>query len=720
MTSTQEDALYDFLENITEPFTLENVTAFIQLIDPYGTSFFHKEKWLPVEIAALINSRNLAFKLDNERWVSRRGCFGPLKFVITPSRLEIQNGIFIPGHRCVPFANPALMPHELKFYWKRRRIPPTTTEGPPEDFYPFYSIFGEEYAPQYIARDNPENEKAYNSDPYEDPTEVSIHTLDMRSLYRETAFVPGDRFVARSRNWKTGAFELEKIDKDKWSREELGDWFRAAEAGFHASFERIGPGSTTDEQISYAYWYGGRRMMETPAYSLEEYLYERTETVETAAYGIETRFWFAGREIPDRDSLEDARTLNDSTYIEELLHKAGTPVSEYVVQSYVRDALFRNDANIRRVVERIIPPAVETDKRTQNALVKYIRKTLEEYKSSYNIFTDKGMGPIRQRAGELHSAVIDLSFRLLHSGADSSWFPKHTFIVLSQIQSNAAMILEDLDTDKSPPDSELQTIDNSLDGMIETYEDIKELIDDALNSFRRNNLSVVKKAASGSSRQNGSETLQLSLGGTDIWRRIVLPASCRLSSLHRIIQILFGWDKRDSNCNTGNIDDNDDDKTDSGGKRPVGEEAVSSPPDFRLYRDSPAQYRYQVARAAGVRRRSLVDKPPLPGDSIEDLRERGVNELVYEYGNQWTVRILFFGRGGDTVIVFPGNAGNAAPVRCVAGEGAAPPAFLDGPLKFRKFLAARERDKTAAYDPEAFDLAELNRRLAAASLVTGC
>ncbi|MDR2052563.1 MAG: plasmid pRiA4b ORF-3 family protein [Treponema sp.] len=701
MTPNQEEALYEFLENVTEPFTLDNAVSFIRMIAPHKSDS-RKGARLAAEIAALLNARNIAFKLSKDRWVSRRGCFEPLEFVITPSRLEIRNGILIPGHRCVPFANPAVMPHELKFYWKGRPVPVTTTEGPPEDFYPFYTILGEEYAPQYVARDNPDNESAFNSDPYEDPAEVSIHTLDMRNLYRETAFVPGDRFLVRTRDWKSGVFELKKVDKDKWSRAELYAWFEAAEIGFHDSFERLGPGSSTDEQIAYAYWYGGKRMREVPAYSLEEYLYEKTETIETAAYGIETRFWFAGREIPDRDSLEGAQTVSDLTYIEELLYRAKVPISEFVIQSYVRDALFRNDTDISRIVERIVPHTVEIDEQALNMLAEYVREILEGFGPAYSVFTDKEMGPIRQRVGELHTAVIDLSARLLQNGADSSWFPRHTFVVLSQIQSHAAMIMEDLDVDELPPDSELETIDNSLDSMIDTYEDIKELIDDALDSFRRNNLSVVKKGGAGFSLRNGSETLQISLGGTDIWRRIVLPASCRLSALHRIIRILFGWGESP--------------REDADEKKPAWESQNLRLLNFSPRENPPEQYRYSIARSSGGKLRGLTGKPPCPEDSLEYLRGQGARELLYEYRNRWTVKILFFAADGDSALVFPAGAGGAAPVRCVAGEGAVPPASLDGPMAFKKFLASRKQNQKDEYDPDAFDMTELNRHLAAVSL----
>ena len=207
MTFSQEDALYDFLENIAEPFDLETVVSYLRMID------IKRIANLADEVKELINMRNLAFNIGSKKWISRRGFFENIPFIISPTRLELLNGILIPGHRCLPFANPMLLPHELTFLWKNSEIPFTTTEGEPEEFYPYYSIYGEEYAPQYIAKDNLENEKAFNCDPYEDPPEVAITTLDMRNIYRETSFVPGDRFVARTLEWKKGVFSLTQVSE---------------------------------------------------------------------------------------------------------------------------------------------------------------------------------------------------------------------------------------------------------------------------------------------------------------------------------------------------------------------------------------------------------------------------------------------------------------------------------------------------------------------------
>jgi hypothetical protein len=649
MTVNQEDALYEFLENTIEPFALEEVVTFIRMVEPKRIGR------LADEVTSFIDARNMAFRQGPGRWVSRRGCFEPAPFVITPTRVELLNGILIPGHRCLPFANPVLLPQELRFFWQGAPVPVTTTEGPPEDFYPYYSIYGEEYAPQYVARDNPENESAFNADPYEDPPEVSIRTLDMRNLYRECGFVPGDRFVARTLDWKEGHFALERVSKEAWREEDLKEWAEAAEQGFEDSFSLLGPGASTEEQIAYAYWYGGKRIRTVPAYSLEDFLYEKTDRIETAAYGIETRFWYTGREIPDTGELEGAQIRPDKTLIEEILYREHIPVSEYVIQAYIRDALFRKDPEVMHIFRRLVPPALEMNDHDRALLAGYIAEVLREFEESYSLFSDKSMGPIRQRVGELHTAVIELAARLGKGDIDPAWLPKHTFVILSQIQSHAAGVLEDLDTGEAPPDEELEAIDNSLDSMIETYEDIKELIDEALDSFRRNKLSVVK----GNSPGVTGRLVQVSIGGINVWRRVLLPETMNLEELHRVVQGAFGW------------------------------------------KDT-LNHRFRIEKMEAV-----------PSLSLKEMGKEDLMELSYEYGTKWTIKIILLSR-------YEGESGER--VRCVAGAGAAPPEQIEGPLRYRKFLLAlergneaerqgAERELGAGFDPNYFDLEECSRLL---------
>ena len=659
MTPNQEEALYNFLEDTTIPFTLRNVTDYVRAQDSSWAEH------LPVEIAAFLDSTAAAFRMDKRRWVSRRGFFEGIPFVIAPSKLELLNGILIPGHRCIPFATPVKMPHEYEFFWKGKQIVRTTTEGPPEEFYPYYNIFGREYAPQIVARDNIDNEVAFmQCDPYEDPPEVSVQTLDMRSIFREAAFIPGDRFAVKTRNWKAGHFDLEKVNKGEWAKDDLEEWACAAEIGFEGSFSQAGPGISTEEQIAFAYWHGGSRMRELPAYSLEEFLFEVTENIENVEYGIESRFWFVGKDIPDSKGLLGASVPPDRTPIEDILFEANVPVSEFVVRSYVRDALYRNEDDITKVMERIVPQSVKIGHIELNILAKYVADTMDELAETYKIFFDQPMGATRRQIGELHHAVVELSAQIQKWEMDESWLPKHTFIMLSQIQEHAAELMTDLDSDEAPPAVEIEAMDNSLESMVDTFTDIKEMLRDAMNNYRRSNLQLVH-ADSGEASGEMWQTVQLSVGGTDVWRRVIVPRSWKLDELHKLIQVCMNW-------------------------------------------DSSSRHQFYTAGSSDMDRKTLDGRA-----RVREIRDRGISKLEYEYGNKWTVRIIF---------VSSYQPGSKETVRCVAGEGAAPPEKIGGPLRFRKILASlaggNELERQTAlsevgqdFVPGVFDKEKCNRNL---------
>ncbi|MDR1787880.1 MAG: plasmid pRiA4b ORF-3 family protein [Treponema sp.] len=622
MTSPQEDALYDFLQLVSQPFNLEEAVRYVRVLD------CTRLRRLIQEIPDFIDSRRMAFRIGNRRWVSRRCFFEGNSFVIKPTKLEIINNILIPGHRCVPFVNPDLSPKDYHFYCDDLALPETTSEASPEDFYPFYNIFGEEYTPQYLARECPENEAAYNEDPYEDPEEVSINTIDMSRFYKEQAFAFGDLLIVKTLDWKEGKFSIEKKEKGAWEKAALDEWQRAAEAGFMESFKRLGPGASTEEQIAYAYWYGDKRMRELPAYPLEEFFFEKTNYIETVVFGIESRFWYSGRDIPDRKDIDCSQPRTDKTYIERILCDYKIPISEYALQAYVWDAVFRGETGTAGLIKRLLPQGVTMRAHDMLFIEDYVRRALIEFSADYNPFAEKVTGPLRQRAIETHSAVLNLATMLRKSGIDEYWLPHHTFITLTQIQMHAAGILEDLDLNTTLEDSEVDAMENSVDMMVETYDELKELINDALQNFREDKFRLIQDADEREAPDG--RLVQVSIGGLDVWRRLLVNEDLSLASFFIVIQAAFGW---------------------------------SGPQDVCFRKE-----------------RHLEEKEPPPFDNARTLREiraSGIKEFHCEYGDFWMLRVIFLSAGKL-------RAGQKAV--CVAGAEAAPPESLVSPLHYKKLL----------------------------------
>jgi len=181
--------------------------------------------------------------------------------------------------------------------------------------------------------------------------------------------------------------------------------------------------------------------------------------------------------------------------------------------------------------------------------------------------------------------------------------------------------------------------------MVETYEDIKELIDEALDSFRRNKLTVIR--AGNKSGAVSERLIQVSISGIDVWRRIIVSESCTLGELHRIIQTVFGW---------------------------------RSSQEFKFSMEN-APIKADKSEKIIRFQREIVSANMDLNTRIKDIEAQNTSEVRYEYGPKWIVRIMILSRH---------DSPTSKPVRCVAGAGMAPPEFINGPLKFRKAMSALE------------------------------
>ncbi len=159
-----------------------------------------------------------------------------------------------------------------------------------------------------------------------------------------------------------------------------------------------------------------------------------------------------------------------------------------------------------------------------------------------------------------------------------------------------------------------------------------------------------------------------------IWRAIEVPANTKLGKLHRIVQIAMGW--TDTHLHAFRADD-----------------AAYGVPDP----DFPGDMKNE--------RNVRLDRIAAAGDT-----------LIYEYD---------FGDGWEHVLKIE-NVFEADPAvhypRCVAGSRACPPEDCGGPPGYEHLLEVLRNPQHQEYgetrewagedfDPEAFDLAEVNRLL---------
>jgi Plasmid pRiA4b ORF-3-like protein len=175
--------------------------------------------------------------------------------------------------------------------------------------------------------------------------------------------------------------------------------------------------------------------------------------------------------------------------------------------------------------------------------------------------------------------------------------------------------------------------------------------------------------------------LKITLRGSKplVWRRVIVPAQCNLETLHDVIQAAMGWS--DDHLHAFEIDGQE-----FAGRNPLGDV-------IDMEGDDAAEYR-------------LCDV--VSG-------EKAKFNYQYDFGDSWDHLILV------EKILPPDAAKPAQAFTCIAGAGACPPEDCGGIWGYHHMLEVLKNPKNKEYkdlkewagdiDPDAFDLANVNKRL---------
>ena len=168
-----------------------------------------------------------------------------------------------------------------------------------------------------------------------------------------------------------------------------------------------------------------------------------------------------------------------------------------------------------------------------------------------------------------------------------------------------------------------------------------------------------------------------------IWRRVQVAGTITFAALHDVLQVAFGW--TNSHLHQFIVD----------------ETYYGDPEDYEDYDDI----------------ETADEKKAVLGGVVH--REKQQFLYVYDFGDNWEHEIVV-----EKIIV--GNSGNERPL-CLGGRRQRPPEDCGGPMGYQQFLEAigdpahEEHEAMlewvgGSFDPEAFDLALVNRALARLSV----
>ncbi|HHU36010.1 MAG TPA: hypothetical protein GXZ47_02150 [Treponema sp.] len=488
MKENTDRLLTDFLYHRVEPFTMAELLKFLsEPNDPESRE--NLSSYMLYNQLAYVNPSADGKK---ESWITRAGLFANSQSFIVPTRQEIASGILVPGSRFVPYVNPVLLPHELHFVFNSRTLSRTLVNMSTSILFPFYCFFGEEYTGQYLAQDNEKNEEIFLTNEYDDPDECFVSAINMKEVYWTTAFKPGDMICAQIRDWHNGVIELSIVPAIKIDKTLQEEWMLLMDESLIAVFELFGPGASMDEQLAFAFYLNQSLLSETNSVSLHSFL-EWSKKIGIQPYGVESRLWYKNTEIPAQGTWNLAIVVAPTTLAEEAFMQLGLPVSDAVMNAYLMDALFQREASEGPVLKRLVPVH---DKKTIfyfPVIERSVASTLSILREKYNWFADHEHGTIRNRFIDLHTGLTVFIFQLQKTGITPNQIPDQGAVVLGQLLAHTISVLELLASQEAPNSSEIETLWMSVEGMEDSFFEMKTAIQGNLPSLLKNRFSVIKE-----------------------------------------------------------------------------------------------------------------------------------------------------------------------------------------------------------------------------------
>lgn len=497
-----EQILTVFFRTCTQVFSFDEFFALMRKFNKSITK---------VECRALLDASIYVYALLNDNFVTLAGIFSYRTFSFKPKAEEVENKLFITGHRALPFVDPAMHPAKLTFVYNGKELPNTFFKTTSGEAMNYFDLYGPEYAAQYICEDEP-NGKVALSDLLDDEShikQVSITAVDMSEIVKNEGFFYGDRINCEVVNWDKGIINIYVIHTKKNAaiiattdivRQK---WYETLEQKLLENFDLVGPCSCITEQLVMTYMQNLEELCIKDCGSVEELL-EFTKAIDFEYYGVETRLWKAGKDVPavgrwnkvSDEQLEQTAEKGQD-------YQAGY-VSQSVIDSFLKDMIAqeektKDNKNAMSTQERIAELADllvlytddERDRaRDKKKTISALQLRFKYLKEDYDSFVEYDLAPLRHKACELFKKIYMLIYDVDNTEIAIEKLPSQDVIVLSQVFEHITLLLDMLENETQQIKDDLNEFSMSLEGMEYSFRDVQDNLNDAVEEEKAKDFSV--------------------------------------------------------------------------------------------------------------------------------------------------------------------------------------------------------------------------------------
>ncbi len=497
---------YDSLENTFYPFFIR------RFLEPFAVrdlvAEFHSVgiRVSSSDVEELLEDDPNILPLERKMYLTRAGAFTGRYFSIVPTVEEIRQGVLVPGDRCVPFVDSEQLSCYLTFAFDGKSLERKIFNTDCNSVRDFYTLFGDEFANQYIASD-PANEKLkIEENGFELPTKLFLSGFDVSKIFEKYDFKPGDRLIAYVSNWDLGVVEIFPLkhffqERDSDSFVHFSDyemarssWYKILEDALLESFKRLGPCASIDEQLANVFYENRGKLCVPLCGSITEFL-NRSEKVGLELFGVETRLWRAGESVP----------ADIGGSFDELVYPF-YDLPDSVIDCFIKDELFSRHSNSNEenyvsdleLQARIIPEFLDLTQDERDFFTLQISRRSAKLRKSYNWFADFAYGDFRHRCLEFYESVRELFFELDCTDDEFRKMPQTELITLSQLFSHLSAMMDSVadfgsEVGEFGGGEELDTMELSLEGMEFNFDEIRPILETAYEQIKRERFTVVAR-----------------------------------------------------------------------------------------------------------------------------------------------------------------------------------------------------------------------------------
>lgn len=488
MDTVQLDFLLEnFFYNTVDIFSLKDIQKYLA-----ENKFKINDKIL---YHYIIDNPNV-IPLRDSKFVTRAGIFTGGFFSFKPTKMEIENKIIIVGHRFMPFMNPEVMPHDFQINFLGSKIATKEMSFSSHKITPFYELFGAEYIPHYITNDPANRDLDFSAIEYGLPSTINLTVIDCSAIFDFFNFKYGDRIACLVSDWEKSVVEISpmQIKKDNVFEDTKDDkkrrkWFENAEKGLLNVFDSCGPCSSIDRQLMWLFTIYQHKLFINECGSIEELL-KKSKVVDIVPYGVETRLWRKNEEIPLLDPFNEPPSSTNE--IDDMFYEGAEVINDYILNSFILDALYRKDENIDALYKKIIDIFAITSDKDQRKFLLHLKKNHAIILKEYNWFIDNYVGQFRTCALDLYIKLFELKNDLKSIGERLDTLPSQPMVIYIQLVEHVSRLLVAFQRPELISDEEIVAISSSLEGMWFSYEETADILTSEIKNRQKEMFSVIK------------------------------------------------------------------------------------------------------------------------------------------------------------------------------------------------------------------------------------